>query len=165
MNVPNMWLADPFGINEKKETKKFQNVVNRLWLWHKRLYHASVRRIIEGLNKGVLNLGDTELATQLKEVVIDLQRFKTEKCSSCAKSKSSAQPRPRRVIPTASIPAKSVNKRTPNLDYDENTSSAQGFIQGYIATDMCGPFTTRSLKGSFVGIQTYVDMASKWSYP
>ena len=165
MDVPNMWWATPFGIEEKKETKKFQNVVNRLWLWHKRLYHASVRRIIEGLNKGVLNLGDTELATQLKEVVIDLQRFKTEKCSSCAKSKSSAQPRPRRVIPTASIPAKSVNKRAPNLDYDENTSSAQGFIQGYIATDMCGPFTTRSLKGSFVGIQTYVDMASKWSYP
>ena len=106
MNVPNMWLAAPFGINEKKETKKFQNVVNRLSPWHRRLYYASVRIIIEGLNKGVLNLGDTELATDLKEVVVDLQCFKTEKCSSCVKLKSSTQPRPRKAILTISIPAK-----------------------------------------------------------
>jgi len=165
MDVPNMWWAAPIGIEEQRETKKFLDTVNRLWMWHRRLFHASIARLIEGLNKGVLNLGDNELISNLKEVTIDLSRFKTEKCGSCAKAKSAARPRPRKQLPTKTIPASSITTRIINPDYDDKSNNAQGFVQGYIATDMCGPFTTRTIKGSYVGIQVFLDMGSKWSYP
>ena len=165
LDQPNRWWAVPIGIEEKIETKRFLALIDRLWLWHRRLFHASVRRIIVGLNKGVLNLGDTELASNLKELTVDIERFKTEKCSSCAKSKSAAQPRLSRPIQNKTIQAPSSRQRISNPEYVDNPETAQGFVQGYIATDMCGPFTTRTIKGAFIGVQAFLDMGSKWSYP
>ena len=141
-----------------------------LSLWHKRLFHRNVADLCKAILQLRIHVGDIanlkiQYRSQMSESV----------CDSCAKSKSHALPKPavNKQGQSSSRPQRQVRLTTVKTTSDQSVSiesygksitNPHGFKAGLVSTDLTGPYSVRTLKGSYVGNQVFLELDSKYAY-
>ena len=172
------WLRDHNADGENYVASSVKKAEEFLYLWHLRLFHRNAQDLVKAILQKKIVIQDSTSYGLLYST-----KLAPNVCESCCKSKSHALPKPaaksgperpplkrsKRISEGSSSRIVKVTRSDKNQavsisTYGEKANNPHGFKSGMVSTDLTGPFQVKTLKGSYIGNQVFLELDSKWAY-